>query len=84
MHDLLAAKDILDTALDEAEKKKLNKITRLVIELGKVVDHGEAISRENLEFNLRLVAKGTIAENAQLVIKKISESSVRLREIEGE
>ena len=25
MHDLLAAKDILDTALDEAEKKKLNK-----------------------------------------------------------
>ena len=59
MHDLLAAKDILDAALKEAERKNLKKITKLVIELGKIIDHGEGISQENLEFNLKMVAKGT-------------------------
>jgi Zn finger protein HypA/HybF involved in hydrogenase expression len=84
MHDLLAAKDILETALKEADEKKLKKITSLVIEMGKVIDHGEAIKKENLEFNLDMVSKGTLAENAQYVIKETDGSDIRLVEIEGE
>lgn len=84
MHDLLAAKDILETALNEAEKQNFKKITLFVIEMGKVIDHGEAIKKENLKFNLNMVSKGTLAENAQIVIKEINGSDIRLVEIEGE
>lgn len=83
MHDLLAAQDIVKTALSEAKKKNLKKITKLVIEMGQVVDHGEAISPENLEFNINVVAKDTLAKDAQVVIKKIDKPQVRLIEIEG-
>ena len=83
MHDLLAAQDIVKAAIFEAKKKNLKKITKLVIEMGEVIDHGEAISRENLEFNLKIVAQNTLAKNAQVVLKKIDEPQVRLVEIEG-
>ena len=84
MHDLLAAQDIVKAALSEAKKKNLKKITKLIIEMGKVVDHGEAISPENLEFNINIVAKDTLAKDAQVVVKEIDEPQVRLVEIEGE
>lgn len=84
MHDLLAAQDIVKRAIFEVKKKNLKKITKLVIEMGEVIHHGGAISRENLEFNLKIVAQNTLAENAQVVIKKIDEPQVRLVEIEGE
>lgn len=84
MHDLLAAQDIVQRAILEAKKKNLKKITKLVIAMGKVIDHGKAISRENIKFNLKIVVHNTLAKNAQVVIKKINESQVRLVEIEGE
>lgn len=84
MHDLLAAQDIVKAAILEAKKKNLKKITKLVIEIGEVIDHGEAISQENLEFNINVVSLGTIAKDAQVVIRKINEPRVRLIEIEGE
>ena len=98
MHDLLAAKDILDTALSAAREKKLKKITKIVIELGnKEYSHGsttltaggdhthlETIDPENLEFNLNLVVKNTIAENAKFIINKSDISDILVKEIEGE
>jgi Zn finger protein HypA/HybF involved in hydrogenase expression len=90
MHDLLAAKEILDTALDAAKNKKLKKITKIVIELGaKEYSHGdhshlETIDPENLEFNLKLVVKNTIAQNAIFVIKKSDIPDIIVKEIEGE
>jgi len=90
MHDLLAAKDILDTALRTAKEKKLKKITKIVIELGaKEYSHGdhthlETIDPENLKFNLKLIVKNTIAENAEFIIKKSDIADILVKEIEGE
>lgn len=97
MHDLLAAKEILNTALNVAQENKLKKITKIVIELGnKEYSHGstkltpggghahlETIDPENLEFNLNLVVKNTIAENAEFIIKKSDISDILVKEIEG-
>lgn len=84
MHDLLAAQDILSAALKEAKKKNLKKITKLVVELGKIEKHGEVINKNNLEYNLKLVARGSLAEDAQVVIKRINKPKVQLVVIEGE
>ena len=90
MHDLFAAKDILDIVIKTAQEKKLKKITRLVVELGnKEYEHGghkhfEEVSPENLEFNLKLITKNTIAENAEVVIERTADPDIRLKEIEGE
>lgn len=90
MHDLLAAKEILDTVLNIAREQKLKKITKIVIELGnKEYSHDshahlETINPENLEFNLNLVAKNTIAKNAEFIIKKSDIPNILVKEIEGE
>ncbi len=90
MHDLLAAKEIIDEAVENAKKNNLKKISRIVIELGsKEYSHGdhkhaETILPENLEFNLKLLAKNTVAENAEFVIKKSDIPEILVKEIEGE
>lgn len=83
MHDLLAAQDIVKRAILEAKKKKLKKITKLIIEIGQVKDHGEEILPQNLKFNLKVVSRHTLAKDAQVVIKVINEPKVRLVAIEG-
>lgn len=98
MHDLLAAKEIIDEVIENAKKNNLKKISRIMIELGvKEYPHGsselttggdhthtETILPENLEFNLKLLAKNTVAENAEFVIKKSDIPDIIVREIEGD
>lgn len=90
MHDLLAAKEIIDEAIKNANKNNLKKVSKIVIELGqKKYAHGghehiEEINPENLEFNLNLAAKNTIAENAKFIIKKSDILDILVKEIEGE
>ncbi|MCD5396392.1 MAG: hydrogenase maturation nickel metallochaperone HypA [Candidatus Pacebacteria bacterium] len=84
MHDLHLADKILKTALEYAQKNGLKKITSIKIELGDIVEHGERILPENLEFNFQLLAKNTIAQNAKLKIFSTKGEIWRLLEIEGE
>ena len=84
MHDFHLADQILKTAVDFAKKNKLKRITVIKIELGEIVEHGERIIPENLKFNFNLLAKNTIAQDAELRIKSIGGDTWRLREIEGE
>lgn len=84
MHDLYAAQDILEAAIKTAKTKKLKKITKLVIDLGRIEDHGEAITPANLRFILKLLAKNTMAKAAQLKINRVKGHNCLLREIEGE
>lgn len=84
MHDLHAADKILKIVLDQANENKLFKVTKIVIELGSVVEHSEEINSENLEFNLKLLSKNTPAKNAEIIIKKTKGKSWKLVEIEGE
>lgn len=90
MHDLLAAKEIIDEIVANAKKNNLKKVSKVLIELGaKEYSHGghshsETILPENLEFNLKLVAKNTVAENAEFIIKKSDIPDILVKEIEGE
>lgn len=84
MHDLMAARDISQAVLKEAKKNKLKKVTRIIIDLGEVEDHGELILEDNIRFHLSHLLKGTIAEKAMLKFNKTKSNSVILKEIEGE
>jgi Zn finger protein HypA/HybF involved in hydrogenase expression len=70
--------------MDYGEKNNLKKITKAVIELGRIVEHGEEILAENLEFNIKMMAEGGLAENINLEIIKVHGPEWILKEIEGE
>ncbi len=84
MHDIHAANQILKTALEYAKKNKLNKISSIKIELGKIVEHNELIAPENLKYNIGLISKNTIAENCGIIVISKDNNELKLVEIEGE
>lgn len=84
MHDLIASQDILKKAIVIANKNKLKKITKIIVKLGKIVEHRQEITPENLAFNFELVKKNTIAEKAKLEIKKIKGGKITISEVQGE
>jgi hydrogenase nickel incorporation protein HypA/HybF len=83
MHDLHLADQILKTVLEYADKNGFKKVKKIELELGSILEHGEYILPENLIFNFNLLAKNTIAENAELKIKKIKGEEWKLVSIEG-
>ncbi|MFH0818542.1 MAG: hydrogenase/urease maturation nickel metallochaperone HypA [Patescibacteria group bacterium] len=84
MHDLHAADRILKLALEYAAKNNLKKITKISVELGTVVEHGEEINPDNLKFNLQMLSENSIAEGAEIEIGKIEGETWNLKEIEGD
>ncbi len=83
MHDLHEADKIMKLVLEYAAQNKLKQITKIVVELGLVVEHGQEIHPDNLKFNLQLLAKNTIAESAEIVIDHVGGDLWNLKEIEG-
>ncbi|MBU1132615.1 hydrogenase maturation nickel metallochaperone HypA [Patescibacteria group bacterium] len=84
MHDLHAADKIQRLIIEQAKKNRLNAVLEIVIELGCVIEHGADITPENLEFNLQMLNKGTLAEKAKIIINKVSGNSWKLVSISGE
>jgi len=84
MHDIHAANQILKTALEYAEKNNCRKINSMKIELGKIVEHNELITPENLKYNVELISKNTIAEDCEIIIISKDSSELKLVEIDGE
>ncbi len=84
MHDLVAAQDIVKTAIKTAEKNKLKKITKISVTLGKIIEHNQEITPDNLKFNFNLVKSNTIAESAKLVISIGKSTELEITEVEGE
>lgn len=84
MHDLVAAQDIVKIATKIAKKNKLKSISRIVVRLGNIVEHSEAITPENLKFNFELVKRNTIAEKASLVVKKGKAQELQIEEVVGD
>ena len=82
MHDLHLAQQILKIVLEYAEKNNLKSIKKIELELGSILEHDEVISPENLVFNFNLLSKNTLAETAELDIKKIEGDSWKLVSIE--
>lgn len=81
MHE---ADRIFKIILVYAKRNKLMKINSATIGLGSIIEHGEEILPENLIFNIKMLAKGTIAEGIKIKIKKTKEDSWVLKEIEGD
>jgi Zn finger protein HypA/HybF involved in hydrogenase expression len=84
MHDLVAAQDIVKIATRIAKKNKLKLISKIVVRLGNIVEHSEAITPENLKFNFELVKRNTLAEKSTLLIKKGKKSELQIEEVIGE
>jgi Zn finger protein HypA/HybF involved in hydrogenase expression len=84
MHDLHEADKIIKIILDYAQKKKLKKVVKAVIELGSVIEHGDEINPENLAFNIKMLAQKTLAEGLEIEIENVRGESWVLKEIVGE
>jgi Zn finger protein HypA/HybF involved in hydrogenase expression len=84
MHDIHAAQQILNVALDYAQKNNIRKINSMTIELGKIVEHNELITPKNLRYNIELISKNTPAENCEIIVKTKKNNKLRLVEIDGE
>lgn len=82
MHDWHLANEIVKIVLDYAEKNGFKNITKIQIELGNILEHGEYISSENLIHNFKLLAEKTIARNAKIKIRKIKGDDWKLVSIE--
>jgi len=83
MHDFHLADQILKTVLEYVSKNGFKKVSKIEMELGSLLEHGEEILPENLIFNFKLLSKNTIAENAELNVKKIKGEEWKLISIEG-
>ncbi len=83
MHDLHEANRIAQIVLEHVKKHQLTKLTIIDIELGSVIEHGQDILPENLDFNLRMILKDFISQNTKINIKKVKGSSWKLVSIEG-
>ncbi|MFA6593959.1 MAG: hydrogenase/urease maturation nickel metallochaperone HypA [Candidatus Buchananbacteria bacterium] len=84
MHDFHLADTIYKAIIEEAEKNNLKKIAKAAIELGVIVEHGEEVLPENLDFNIKMLARGGPAEGIELAITKVAGGNWILKEIEGE
>ncbi len=79
MHDFHLADQIVKLVKEHAAKSGLSNITKIVIELGSIIEHGEQISPENLEFNIKLMMPVQ-----QVEIAPIPGDAWKLVSIEGE
>lgn len=84
MHDFHLADSIYKTIMDYAAQNNLKKITRAVIELGSIIEHGEEILPANLKFNIKMLAENGPAAGLQVIIEKSQNRDWVLKEIEGE
>ncbi len=84
MHDLHEANRISIIVLDYFKNNKLTKLNSINIELGTIIEHGEDILPENLEFNLKMILKDIINDETKINIKKVKRDSWKLVSIEGE
>jgi len=83
MHDWHLANEVLKTVLEYASKNGLKNISKIKLELGSILEHGEEVLPENLIHNFKLLAEKTIAKNAEIEIKKIKGDTWKLVYIEG-
>jgi len=77
MHDFHLADQIVKIAKEHAQKHNLAKITKIVLELGDIIEHGEGITPENLKHNINLLLP------CKVEIRRIKGDSWRLVSIDG-
>ncbi len=84
MHDLHVADKIHKLVVEQANKNNLKQVKKIVIDLGSVIEHGADISGENLEFNLKMLNKDTLADGAEIIINRVDGYDWKLVSISGD
>lgn len=84
MHDLHVADKIHKLVLAQAQQNNLSVVKNITIDLGSVVEHGANIAKENLEFNLKMLNKGTVADSAEIIINEVDGNDWNLVSISGD
>lgn len=84
MHDLHEANKIFKLVLASAKENNLKKVTKIIIDLGQILEHGQEIQKENLEFNLKLLAANSLVDQVEIVINNVVGNGWTLVGIEGE
>lgn len=67
MHEMSIAQSIVDIAMDYAQKEKAQKVTELELSIGTL----SGIEFEALDFAMEVCKKGTLLNDAQIVVDKI-------------
>ena len=67
MHEMSLAEGILKIALEYAEENEAKKVE----EIGLLIGEMSGVVVDSLDFGFKMLAKGTIAEGAKLVVKEI-------------
>jgi Zn finger protein HypA/HybF involved in hydrogenase expression len=80
MHEMHLLKDLMDDLLKNAEKNRINKITRVKIRLGEFTE----INKDILIFFLKEKSKGTPAEGMAIDIEDSPARELRLVSFSGE
>lgn len=84
MHDLHEANKIAKLIHEHADKNDIKKVSKVLIELGKVIEHGEEINPDNLKFNVKMLCRDILSDDSQVTVKIVDSDSWNLKEIEGE
>ena len=77
MHDLHLANQIVKIARAHAAKNRICKISKIVIELGNVIEHNEGVKPKNLAYNINLLLP------CEIRVKRIKGDSWKLVSIMG-
>lgn len=67
MHELSVTKGIIKLCIEEGEKHKVKKINKINIKVGELT----GLVPNCISYYFNIAAKGTIAEEAEIVIEKV-------------
>lgn len=84
MHDFHLADLIYKAIKEEAEKNNLQKISKVTVALGSIVEHGEEVLPENLKFNIKMLAQGGVADGLEVEVERVEGNQWVLKDIEGD
>lgn len=70
MHELAVTQSILDIVLDHAGKAKATKVSKIYLVIGDL----STIVDESVQFYWEIIAKDTVAEQAELIFRRVAAS----------
>jgi len=80
MHEWHITEELLDQVCTQAKENRINKITKVQVELGA----DSHVTEDSLRFCFQLLSEKTIAREAVLEIKPVAGNALTLISLEGE